>query len=128
MLTLTMTRISESSAPSTCLLLPFELGQRSWKLGFTVGIGQRPRVRHIAARAVGALANEIVRANARFDLPADAPVISCYEAGATASGCIAICWRRGSRITSWTRRALRSIGGHDARRPTASIWRAYSTS
>jgi len=77
---LTMTRTSESSAPNTCLLLAFELSQRSWKLGFTVGIGQRPRVRQIAARAVGALANEIVRAKARFDLPADAPVISCYEA------------------------------------------------
>ena len=78
---MTMTRTSESSAPTPCLLLAFELGQRSWKLGFTVGIGQRPRVRQVPAGAVGVLANEIVRAKARFGLPMDAPVISCYEAG-----------------------------------------------
>ena len=45
----TMTRDCECSAPTACLLLAFELGQRSWKLGFSAGIGQRPRVRQIAA-------------------------------------------------------------------------------
>jgi len=29
----TMTRDRESNAPTPCLLLAFELGQRSWKLG-----------------------------------------------------------------------------------------------
>src|SRR5262245_43984812 len=33
----TTTRTSESTAPSVGLLLAFELGQRSWKVGFTVG-------------------------------------------------------------------------------------------
>jgi transposase len=77
----TMTRDRESIAPTTCLLMAFELGQRSWKLGFSTGIGQRPRVRQIPAGAVGVIANEIVRAKMRLGLPADASVISCYEAG-----------------------------------------------
>lgn len=78
---MTMTRSREASAPSPCLLLAFERGQRTWKLGFTVGVGQRPRVRHIAAGAVEVLASEIAQAKRRFGLSAETPVISCYEAG-----------------------------------------------
>ena len=48
----TMTRDRECNAPTACLLLAFELGQRSWKLRFSAGIGQRPRVRQIPAGAV----------------------------------------------------------------------------
>jgi hypothetical protein len=66
---ITMTRENESTAPTGCLLLAFELGQRSWKLGFTVGMGQRPRIRQIPAGAVGALVTEIVRAKRRLGLP-----------------------------------------------------------
>jgi hypothetical protein len=40
---ITKTCICESAAPTPSLLLAFELGQRSWKLGFSVGMGQRPR-------------------------------------------------------------------------------------
>jgi transposase len=76
---MTMTRTSESTAPS--LLLAFELGQRVWKLGFVVGLGQRPRIRQIAAGAVDRVAEEIARVKVRLKLPADAPVISCFEAG-----------------------------------------------
>jgi transposase len=61
--------------------LAFELGQAKWKLGFTPGLGQRPRERTIAARDLAALAQEIARAKARFGLPAGTPVVSCYEAG-----------------------------------------------
>jgi transposase len=63
------------------LLLAFELGQRAWKVGSTPGISQRPRVRQIAGGAIGLVLEEIARAKRRFGLPADAPVISCYEAG-----------------------------------------------
>jgi transposase len=77
---ITTPRMSESPA-RTPLLLAFELGQRSWKLGFSVGLGQRPRLRQIPAGAVGVVANEIARAKARLALPSDAPVVSCYEAG-----------------------------------------------
>ena len=76
-----MTRPIESTAPSAGMLMAFELGQRSWKLGFTVGMGQRPRVRQIPGGAVDALATEITRAKKRLGLSADAPVTSCYEAG-----------------------------------------------
>lgn len=78
----TMTRIPESTAAApVSLLLAFELSERTWKLGFTVGRGQRPRVRQIPAGAVDRLAQEIVRAKARFDLPVETSVASCYEAG-----------------------------------------------
>jgi transposase len=77
----TMTRGSESTAPAGGLLLAFELGQRSWKLGFTGGMGQRPRIRQIPAGAVTVLMTEIERAKKRLGLPSDAPVTSCYEAG-----------------------------------------------
>lgn len=76
-----MTRPIESTAPTGGMLMAFELGQRSWKLGFTVGMGQRPRVRQIPAGAVDALATEITRAKKRLGVSADAPVTSCYEAG-----------------------------------------------
>jgi transposase len=77
----TMTRDRESTAPTMCLLLAFELGQRSWKLGFSAGIGQRPRIRQIPAGAVGLIEKEIVQAKMRFGLSPEAAVISCYEAG-----------------------------------------------
>jgi transposase len=63
------------------LLLAFELGQRCWKLGLTVGLGQRPRIRQIPAGGVNALMVEIERAKKRFGLPSDAAVTGCYEAG-----------------------------------------------
>ena len=81
----TTTRVIESTAPtatpSISLLLAFELGERSWKLGFTTGFGQRPRMRSVPAGAVDRVVEEIARAKRRLQLSADAPVISCYEAG-----------------------------------------------
>ena len=82
---MTMTRSQESTlvegAARPTLFLAFELGERSWKLGFTNGLGQRPRVRQIPARATERVTDEIARARIRFGLGADAPVVSCYEAG-----------------------------------------------
>jgi transposase len=78
---MTMTRTGESTEPCGCLLLAFELSRRTWKLGFTVGMGQRPRLCQIPAGAVGVLDQQIARAKRRFGLPAEAPVSSCYEAG-----------------------------------------------
>jgi transposase len=62
------------------LYLSLELGT-TWKLAFTTGLGQRPRVRGIAARALDRLDHEIARAKQRFELAATARVVSCYEAG-----------------------------------------------
>ena len=63
------------------LLMSMELGRRQWKLGFTTGVGQRPRRRTLSTDAWDRLPEEIAAAKIRFRLPADAPVISCYEAG-----------------------------------------------
>jgi transposase len=63
------------------LFLAFELSQNQWKLGFTIGIAQKPRIRNIAARDLDALQYEIKFAKKRFDLPEETPVLSCYEAG-----------------------------------------------
>jgi transposase len=82
---MTMTRTEESTAVATktvpTLLLAFELGERVWKLGFTTGLGQRPRLRQIPARATDRILEEIARAKVRFRLPTMTPVVSCYEAG-----------------------------------------------
>jgi transposase len=77
----TMTRTCESTAPTSCLLLAFELGQRSWKLGFTAGLGQRAHIRQMSAGALALMMTEIERAKKRLGLPAEAKVVSCYEAG-----------------------------------------------
>lgn len=63
------------------LYMAFELGRAHWKLGFTTGMGQRPRERTIPAGDLDALEAEIERAQRRFGLPADVQVMSCYEAG-----------------------------------------------
>ncbi len=63
------------------LYLAFELGNKEWKLGFTVGFGQRPRQRTIVAGDLASVKEEIDRAQERFGLSADARVLSCYEAG-----------------------------------------------
>ena len=81
MTTTAATRPAEYITSEPALHLAFELGQTKWRLGFTPGLGQRPRERTIAARDVGALAQEITRAKERFELPATAAVVSCYEAG-----------------------------------------------
>lgn len=63
------------------LYVALDLGQRYWTLAFTVGRGQRPRVRTIPAGALDRLTTEIAAARRRFGLPPTGPVYSCYEAG-----------------------------------------------
>jgi transposase len=75
------TRTREYSVEGPVLFMAFELGNMEWKLGFSVGIGQRPRVRTIPARHLEGLQREIELAKKRFDLPETARVVSCYEAG-----------------------------------------------
>ncbi len=78
---MTATREVQSTHPTIRLHLAFELGWSEWKLAFTIGHGQQPRLRTIRARDLEALQREIVRAKERFGLPAEAAVASCYEAG-----------------------------------------------
>ena len=63
------------------LYLAFELGKKNWKLGFTVGFGQKPRERTIVAGDLSAVKAEIDLAKKRFGLSEEARVLSCYEAG-----------------------------------------------
>jgi transposase len=70
-----------SHRTASTLYLAFELGRHHWKLGFTTGMGQRPRERTIAAGDLDALETELERARRRFGLPAEAEVLTCYEAG-----------------------------------------------
>jgi transposase len=63
------------------LYFSLELGWRTWKLAFTIGAAQKPRMRTIPARNLEVLLAEITAAKVRFGLPQDAKVISCYEAG-----------------------------------------------
>jgi transposase len=78
----TATSCSEQATASTpSLLLAFELGVGQWKLGLTTGVAQRPRERNVTAGDVHAVLEEMARAKQRVALPADAGVVSGYEAG-----------------------------------------------
>ena len=63
------------------LYMAIELDNNRWKLGFTIGFGQRPRERNVAARDTAGLEEEIQSAKRRFNLPENCRVLSCYEAG-----------------------------------------------
>ena len=63
------------------LFMAFELREKTWKLGFTIGHGQKPRERSIAACNQACVLQEVARAKKRFGLPETAPVVRCYEAG-----------------------------------------------
>ena len=76
---MTTTIHDEYAAPR--LLMAMELGRREWKLGFTTGVGQSTRRRTMRADSWRQVADEIAATKTRFELPADTPVISCYEAG-----------------------------------------------
>lgn len=76
------TRFNDPVLPDPpALYLSFELSNRAWKLAFSPGLGQKPRIRSIPARDLRALTAEISAARTRFRLPDTAPLISCYEAG-----------------------------------------------
>ena len=63
------------------LFVAFELREKTWKLGFTTGHGQKPRERTVTARYQERVLDEIAQAKRRLGLPETAPVVSCYEAG-----------------------------------------------
>ena len=77
------------------LYLALELSEREWKLGFTIGFAQNPRLRNITGRDIDSLKKEIRLAKHRFRLPETTVVISCYEAG---------------REGFWLHRCLTSLG------------------
>lgn len=66
---------------SSILYLAFELSNKKWKLGFSIGLGQKVRIRSIDSGDLTALKSEIQLARKRFSMPEEIQVISCYEAG-----------------------------------------------
>src|SRR6266446_3390130 len=72
--------VPESTTAGT-LFVAFELSEKTWKLGFTTGHGQKPRERTVTARHQERVLEEIAHAKRRLGLPDTAPVVSCYEAG-----------------------------------------------
>jgi transposase len=73
--------VHRTTTAAPILYVAFELGWTTWKMAFTVGAGQPPRIRTVPARCTSFVLSEIKKAKLRFGLPADAPVVSCYEAG-----------------------------------------------
>jgi transposase len=73
-------KLSNLASPQK-LYLAFELSSTEWKLGFTVGLGQAPRLRAVQARDLPGLMREIELAKKRFGLGENTEVLSCYEAG-----------------------------------------------
>lgn len=88
------------------LHVALELGRKKWKVGFTIGLGQKARKKNIDGGDTEALRNEIVLAKRRFGLAEDARVVSCYEAGPDGF---------------WLHRWLGSIGVENAVVDSASI-------
>jgi len=74
-------RGEQCNTNSQVLFLAFELSNKTWKLGFTVGLGQKPRERVVPARDLPRVFEEIAAAKRRFKLPELTRVVSCYEAG-----------------------------------------------
>jgi transposase len=100
------THYSEYNPFQSHLFMAFELGEKEWKLGFTIGFGLDPRIRNIKARNLKALQSEIKAAKKRFVLPTDTSVLSCYEAG---------------REGFWLHRYLRSVGFQNQMVDSSSI-------
>ena len=74
------TQTNHTMIPQT-LNMALELSNTNWRLGFTIGLGQPPRLRKLQARDVKGLMEEISLGKARFGLPEGVAVMSCYEAG-----------------------------------------------
>jgi transposase len=77
------------------LYVALELGCDKWVLASATQAAEKPRFRTTPARDLAKLQEEIAKAKARFGLPADAPVCTCYEAG---------------RDGFWIHRALTKLG------------------
>jgi transposase len=71
----------EMSVNEPTLYVAFELGKKEWKLAMTSGFGVDPQLRTVASGNLRAVARVLREAQRRGGLPADARVVSCYEAG-----------------------------------------------
>ena len=72
---------SVGSVNDGVLYVAFELAKRQWKLALTSGFGVAAIVRTVTSADWAGVAGALAAARRQFQLAADAPVISCYEAG-----------------------------------------------
>lgn len=63
------------------LFVAVEMGWKRWKVGTTVALGQKPRMKSQAGGDLKAFVAELERARRRFGLSPAARVVCCYEAG-----------------------------------------------
>lgn len=75
------THTTDCTVNSRALYVALELSKETWKVALTDGLGRVPRIREVKAGNWQELDAEVQMAKTRFELPADAPIISCYEAG-----------------------------------------------
>lgn len=71
---------NDNQAGEPRLYLALELSAKTWKMGFSVGLGHKPRIRSMVSGDGKAFDREVERARRRFQVP-EARVMSCYEAG-----------------------------------------------
>ena len=86
---------SVMSVSDATLYVAFELSQKEWVLGMTPGFATDPWVRRVARSDLRAVERVVREARRHFGLRADAPVLSCDEAG---------------RDGFWVHRALTRLG------------------
>ena len=84
-----------TTTTTKALHIALELGEDKWLLACGTEVAEKPRLRSMPARDLPRLAEEIAKAKERFQLPPEAPVRTCYEAG---------------RDGFWLHRALTSQG------------------
>jgi transposase len=70
-----------TTTPTGTLYIALEVGQDNWLIACATQAAEKPRFRSLPARDLTRLQEEIAKAKQRFDLPADAPVCTCSEAG-----------------------------------------------
>jgi len=75
------TRPEFRSVREPALYVAFELGKKHWTLAITSGFGIAPWVRKVASGDWHAVMQTIAAMRTRFQVPANAVVRSCYEAG-----------------------------------------------
>lgn len=73
-----MTRTAEDTST---LYVAFELSAGKWKLAFARKLGEPARIKTVEAGALAAVTKEVEISKEKLGLPADAAVMSCYEAG-----------------------------------------------
>ena len=64
-----VTHHEQRNPTEATLFVAFELSEKTWKLGFTTGHGQKPRERTVTARHHEHVLNEIAQAKRRLGLP-----------------------------------------------------------